>query len=156
MHRLAALKQLGGRSVIALVLPEHEVAYRILALNTEKAHALRDKSLECIRMARGLAATPLMAKRAESDWAFEFAEPAYVTRGLCYEQKTRFGGSAYLPILKRCEEFSADPLAKALARRERSAQKLLALDESVATAVAALRAAGLKSSYLTQFVVARI
>src|SRR5260221_9224851 len=56
MHRLAAMKSLGARAVIALVVPETRIAYRILALNTEKAHNLRDKSLEVVRMARGLAA----------------------------------------------------------------------------------------------------
>ena len=45
-----------ARSIIALVLPEPEIAYKILALNTEKAHNLREKSLEVIRMARDLAA----------------------------------------------------------------------------------------------------
>ena len=54
-HRLAALRSLGAKSVTALVLPEPEIAYKILALNTEKAHNLREKSLEVIRMARDLA-----------------------------------------------------------------------------------------------------
>ncbi len=54
-HRLASLRNLGARSVTALVLPEPEIAYKILALNTEKAHNLREKSLEVIRMARDLA-----------------------------------------------------------------------------------------------------
>ncbi len=53
-HRLAALRGLGGRSILALVLADPEVAYKILALNTEKAHNLREKSLEVIRMARDL------------------------------------------------------------------------------------------------------
>src|SRR3972149_6051238 len=54
-HRLAAAKQLGMRSVTALIVKDEALAYRILALNTEKAHNLRDKSLEVIRMARALA-----------------------------------------------------------------------------------------------------
>ena len=54
-HRLASLRALGARSIVALVLPEPEIAYKILALNTEKAHNLREKSLEVIRMARDLA-----------------------------------------------------------------------------------------------------
>src|SRR6185503_14091875 len=46
MHRLAALTALGGKSIVALVMPEPEIAFRILALNTEKAHNLKDKALE--------------------------------------------------------------------------------------------------------------
>src|SRR5512136_2882912 len=33
-HRLAAVRGLGGRSIVALVLPDPEVAFKILALNT--------------------------------------------------------------------------------------------------------------------------
>ena len=54
-HRLQALKKLGVRTVIALLVPDPAVAFKILALNTEKAHNLREKSLETIRMARALA-----------------------------------------------------------------------------------------------------
>ncbi|HYO73380.1 MAG TPA: ParB N-terminal domain-containing protein, partial [Archangium sp.] len=53
-HRLHASKLLGGKSIMALVLPEEDVAYQILALNTEKAHNLKERSLEVIRMHRGL------------------------------------------------------------------------------------------------------
>src|SRR5690606_2631469 len=44
MHRLAALETLGAKTVVALVMPEPEIAFRILALNTEKAHNLKDKA----------------------------------------------------------------------------------------------------------------
>ena len=53
-HRLGASKLLGAKAIIALVLPEEDVAYQILALNTEKAHNLKERSLEVIRMYRGL------------------------------------------------------------------------------------------------------
>src|SRR6478672_11307530 len=45
-HRLGAMKQLGAKSIVALVVPEVEVAHRILLLNTEKAHNLRERALE--------------------------------------------------------------------------------------------------------------
>ena len=54
-HRLQALRKLGARTVVALLLPDPEVAFKILALNTEKAHNLKEKSLETIRMERALA-----------------------------------------------------------------------------------------------------
>src|SRR5262249_43928753 len=83
-HRLAALRRLGAKCVVALLLPDAEVAYRILALNTEKAHNLREKSLEVIRMARALA---IDATRPESGFALEFEEPAFLTLGICYEKR---------------------------------------------------------------------
>ena len=46
-HRLEAMRRLGAKSIIALVVPKREIAWQILALNTEKAHNLRE------RVARG-------------------------------------------------------------------------------------------------------
>jgi len=79
MHRLTAMRTLGAKAITALVLPEPEVAFRILALNTEKAHNLKDKALEVIRMARD----PALADRKETDLALEFEEGALITIGLC-------------------------------------------------------------------------
>ena len=153
-HRLAAVRGLGGRSIVALVLPDAEVAFKILALNTEKAHNLREKSLEVIRMARALAGTE--ADRPESDFALEFEEPGFLTLGCCYERNGRFAGSVYNPVLKRVDGFLRAKLPNALAEREARADKLLALDEAVAAAVKELKARGFESPYLKAFVVARI
>ncbi len=156
MHRLEALRSLGAKAIVALVVPEPELALRILALNTEKAHNLKDKSLEVMRMERGLAGDPLFHTKPESDWAFEFEEPAYLTIGLCYEKRARFAGAIYLPVLKRCEEFIAGPLDEALHARESRAATVLELDDAVTDCVDALRKAGFVSPYLKAFVLARI
>jgi ParB family transcriptional regulator, chromosome partitioning protein len=155
MHRLMALRRLGGKSIVALLVPEEEIAYRILALNTERAHNLKDKALEVVRMARGLAEIPSAAKRPESDWAFEFEEASYLTIGLCYEERARFSGGAYMPIVKRCEEFSDRPIGKSLALRGPRAEKLLELDDAIVDVVKRLKEAGFTSAYLKPFVIAR-
>ena len=152
-HRLSALRKLGGRAVIALVLPDPDVAYKILALNTEKAHNLREKSLEVIRMARELA---VRENRREKDYELEFEEAAFVTLGICYGKNGRFAGGAYHPLLKRIDAFLDSPLPAALLERERRAGALLALDEAVVRAMKALQDRGFKSPYLRAFVVARI
>src|SRR5262245_47387156 len=36
-HRLQALRKLGAKTVVALLVPDPDVAFKILALNTEKA-----------------------------------------------------------------------------------------------------------------------
>jgi len=156
MHRLAALAQLGARTVVALVLPEPEIAFHILALNTEKAHNLKDKALEVIRMARAIAADPARATTSEADVAFELEQPALITLGICYEKNARFSGGAYNPVVSKCETFATEPLAESLAVREAHADKLLALDEEVTAAVARLKEAGWTSGYLKPIVVARI
>jgi len=156
MHRLVAMRRLGARAIVALLVPDAAVAFRILALNTEKAHNLKDKSLEVIRMARALAADPATAKRPESDWAFELEEPAYLTIGICYVERPRFSGASYLPILKRGDEFSTEAIARSLVERQARATKLLEVDDAVADVIARLKERGFKSPYLRAFVVARI
>jgi ParB family chromosome partitioning protein len=156
MHRLSALRLLGARTVTALLVPEAEVAFRILALNTEKAHNLKDKALEVIRMARALAEDPAAAKRPEQDFAFEFEQAGLITVGICYEKNARFSGGAYMPVVARTEDFSDDPLPKSLHRREARAEKLLELDVAVTAAVGKLKDAGWTSGYLKPIVVARI
>ena len=153
-HRLTALKELGAKAILALIVPEREVAYQILALNIEKAHNLREKSLEVMRMYRDLAR--LDGARKESEFALEFEEPSLVTLGFAYEEKGRFSGGAYAPALKKVDQYFDRPLAETLAVREERAKKVLALDEAVGEAVEKLKARGLTSPYLKAFVVSRI
>lgn len=152
-HRLGALKSLGARSVTALVVPELEVARRILLLNTEKAHNLRERALEVIRLAEGLA--PL-DDRPEKEFEAEFEEAALLTLGACYQENGRFSGGAYHPVLKRVDKFLGAKLPKALETRRERAAKVLKLNEAVNQAVSALKAKGFESPYLKAFVVARI
>lgn len=153
-HRLEAMRRLGAKSIIALVVPKREIAWQILALNTEKAHNLREKSLEVIRIYKGLIDED--PRRPESDFAFYLEEAALVTLGLCYERKGNFAGGAYHPILRRLEEFSSDSLQKSLQVHERYAEQLFELDQKVAEVIEKLKDRGLVSPYLRAFVVARV
>lgn len=153
-HRLQALRKLGAKTVIALLVPDPEVAFKILALNTEKAHNLKEKSLETIRMERALAERP--GNRLEREFAFEFDQPAFLTLGAAYDRRPRLSGGAYQPVLRRIEDFLDERLTKALAERERRASKLLAIDDEVGRVVQKLKGRGFTSPYLRPFVVARI
>jgi ParB family chromosome partitioning protein len=153
-HRLEAMRRLGARAVTALVVPDRKVAWQILALNTEKAHNLKERSLECIRIYRDLLKED--GARPESSFSFYLEDPGYVTIGVCYERQPRFAGGAYHPILRRTEHFVDAPLREAIETHERLADLVLDLEEKVAAAVAKLRERGLTSPYLRAFVVARI
>jgi ParB family chromosome partitioning protein len=152
-HRLSAMKTLGAKSIVALVVPEAAAAYQILALNTEKAHNLRERALEVIRMYQELAT---LDDAVEETYALEFEEAALITLGLCYLENGRFSGGAYHPILRRSDQFLKKPLKSALAIREERAKSLMELDRTVVEKVEALKAKGLTSPYLKSFVVARI
>jgi ParB family transcriptional regulator, chromosome partitioning protein len=152
-HRLSAMKTLGAKSIVAIVVPEAAAAYQILALNTEKAHNLREKALEVIRMYKELAQ---LDDATEEAYALEFEEPAFITLGLCYEKRSRFSGGAYHSVLKRVEEFFKKPLCAVMELRRERAQTVLALDDEIVKQVEALKAKGLTSPYLKSFVVARV
>jgi len=153
-HRLAASKFLGLERITALVSPDEALAFRILALNTEKAHNLRDRSLESIRMARALAKRDRSTR--ESDHAAELESPELLTLGIVYERNGRFGGGAYGPFLKKVDRFNDQPLAKSLTAREGHASRLEEIDREVKRIVTALTARGFKSPYLRNYVIARI
>jgi len=153
-HRLAAAKVLGLKQISALVSPDERLAFRILALNTEKAHNLKDRSLEVIRMARNLAQRQPRAK--ESDFAAEFEAAEFLTLGILYLEDARFAGGAYGPFLKKVDRFSERTLAVSLREREGYAARLEGIDAEVRKIVKTLEARGFKSPYLRTFVVARI
>jgi ParB family transcriptional regulator, chromosome partitioning protein len=153
-HRLEAMRRLGAKSISALVVPDRELAWQILALNTEKAHNLKERALEVIRIYRGLVVED--ASRPESRFAFYIDEAALVTLGICYERVPRFGGGVYHPILRRLESFTDEPLQSSLKQHEKKAVSVLDLEERVAAVVKKLKERGLVSPYLRAFVVARI
>src|SRR5205085_9159625 len=153
-HRLAAMRRLGAKSISALVVPDREVAWQILALNTEKAHNLKERALEVIRIYRGLVDED--AGRSESQFAFYLDEAALVTLGICYERAPRFGGGVYHPILRRLESFTDETLRSSLKDHEKRAASVLELEEKVAAVVKKLKERGLVTPYLRSFVVARI
>jgi ParB family transcriptional regulator, chromosome partitioning protein len=152
-HRLTALKELGSRAIVGLLVPEAAVAYQILALNIEKAHNLREKAIEVARMYRDLAK---LSEESESHYELEFEESSLVTLGFAYEQRGRLAGGTYNPVLRKVDHWVPGTLTEAQAERERRAQKVLELDDAVNAAVAKLKEKGLTSPYLKNFVVARI
>jgi ParB family transcriptional regulator, chromosome partitioning protein len=152
-HRLTALRELGAQSIVALLVPEPEVAYQILALNIEKAHSLRERAQEVVRMYRELAG---VAPQKENEYELEFEEPALVTLGFAYEERGRLAGGAYHPVLKKVDGWLSSKLDSALEERERRAKVVLELDDAVNEAVQKLKDKGLTSPYLKSFVVSRI
>jgi ParB family transcriptional regulator, chromosome partitioning protein len=153
-HRLQAMRKLGAKTIVALVIPDRDVAFKILALNTEKAHNLKEKSLETIRMLRALA--DARTGKAEREYGFEFDQPSFLTLGAAYEQRPRLSGGAYQSLLRRIDDFQDEKLPAALRERERRARRILEVDDHVGRIVDRLKKKGLTSPYLRPFVVARL
>ena len=152
-HRRDALQKLKANHIPVILIPEPEVAFQILALNTEKAHNLKEKSLEVIRMFRGLMqAEP---RKAEEDFAFQFEEAHFITLGLLYEKSPRFSGSVHAPILRRVDSFLKNPLPQAYEERGQRAGLVEAADKLLTDAVTRLKKRGIVHPYVKNFVMAR-
>ncbi len=154
LHRLEAMRRLGARSITALIIPDREVARQILALNTERAHNLKERALEAFRIYRELVREH--PGEPESSFAFYLEDPSLVTLGIIYDQDRKFAGGAYHPVLRRVESFTEEAVRAANKTHERNAALLLELEEQVAAVIAKLKERGLQSPYLRSFVVARI
>ena len=142
-------------SVIALVVPDAEVAFKILALNTEKAHNLKEKSLETIRMLRALA-DEQRRPQTEREFAFEFdaagvPDARRRLRRACPSERRRVSFAA-APHRRLPRREAAERLEGALAPR----RPLLAIDDQVGGIVDKLKKRGFTSPYLRPFVIARI
>jgi ParB family chromosome partitioning protein len=152
-HRRAVLAKLKVKTIPAILVPEHEVAFQILALNTEKAHNLKEKSLEVIRMYRGL--VDEAPGEGEEGFAFQFESAHFITLGLLYEQNKRFAGGAFAPILRRVDKFLKLSLRKGLEERAERAELVRAADETLAQVVAKVKRRGINHPYVKNYLLAR-
>jgi ParB family chromosome partitioning protein len=152
-HRRAVLERLKAEFIPAILVAEPEVGYQILPLNIEKAHNLKEKSLEVIRMYRGLAED--QPTSTEEAWAFQFESPHFITLGLLYEQNKRFAGGAFAPILRRVDKFLKASLRKGLDERVERADLVREADDALGAVVARIKKRGINHPYVKNYVLAR-
>jgi len=155
-HRLAAMKKIKAPEIPILLIPDSDVAFQILALNTEKAHNVKDKSLEVIRMYRALMEDPDRGSKTEKSFAFQFEEAYYVTLGLVYEKRARFAGSAFSPILRRVDKFLAQALGNAFSERVSRAALLEEASDRLDARVDELKSRGVNHPYAKTVILARV
>jgi ParB family chromosome partitioning protein len=152
-HRRTVLDKLKADYVPAILVPEPEVAFQVLPLNTEKAHNLKEKSLEVIRMYRALAEQ--QPTSTEEAWAFQFESAHFITLGLLYETNRRFAGGAFAPILRRVDRFLKGSLRKGLEERAERAELVRATDETLGQVVARVKKRGINHPYVKNYLLAR-
>jgi len=152
-HRRSALEKMKAATIPVILLAEPEVAFQILALNTEKAHNLKEKSLEVIRMYRGLLEEE--GKKHEESFSFQFEEAYFATLGLLYEKHPRFAGGAFGSILRRVDKFLKEPLSSAYEERERRAAMVEKASGILDKQVEKVKKRGIRHPFVKNFVLAR-
>jgi ParB family transcriptional regulator, chromosome partitioning protein len=125
----------------------------VLPLNTEKAHNLKEKSLEVIRMYRALVQDD--PSSTEEDWAFQFESAHFITLGLLYEENKRFAGGAFAPILRRVDKFLKSSVRRGIEEREARAALVREADAALAAVVTRIKKRGINHPYVKNYVLAR-
>jgi len=152
-HRREAMLRLGKERITGILIPDYSVSYQILALNTEKAHNIKEKSLEVIRMYKNIMEED--PDKNESEYSFQFEEAPYITLGILYEEDEKFSGGAYHAFLKKVDWFLDIPLKNAYKERQNRAKVLAEVDEMVKEIIAKIRERGINHPFLKQFVVSK-
>src|SRR5215471_19349521 len=152
-HRRTVLEKLKAPTIPAILLAESDVAFQILALNTEKAHNLKEKSLEVIRMYRGLLEEG--TRKQEDSFAFQFEEAYFATLGLIYEEHPRFAGGAFGSILRRVDKFLKEPLKEAYQERRRRAELVEKASAVLDKQVEKVKKRGIRHPFVKNYVLAR-
>lgn len=152
-HRRVALEAVGASYIPAILIPETDVAFQILAMNTEKAHNLKEKSLEVARMYATLLERD--DTRREYEFSFELEQAHFITLGLVYQRRASFPGGAFAPILRRVDKFLRSALRRASVEREERAELVLAAEAVLAEKVREIRERGVRHPYLNTYLIAR-
>src|SRR3989454_4238437 len=152
-HRRAVLDKLKADVIPVILVVEPEMLFEVLPLNVEKAHNLKEKSLEVIRMYRALVKEE--PDTTEEKWASQFESPHFITLGLLYEENRRFAGGAFAPILRRVDKFLKQTLPKGLDSRTERADMVRAADAALGVAVAKIKERGINHPYVKNYLLAR-
>jgi ParB family chromosome partitioning protein len=139
--------------VPAILVVEPETVFEVLPLNVEKAHNLKEKSLEVIRMYRALVKEE--PGTTEEAWAFQFESPHFITLGLLYDENRRFAGGAFAPILRRVDKFLKLTLPKGLEERHERADLVREADAALGDVVQKIKKRGINHPYVKNYVLAR-
>ena len=116
-HRLQAAQDIGLRKLPVLIVPAR-LAPRMMNLNVEKDLNIREKAVVALGIYRAFLESQPGLKENEDEVQESIERAYYVTLGLAYEGKGRLAGSAFEPLLKKCDHFLRRTLENAFPARE--------------------------------------
>lgn len=141
-HRFTAATELGVKEFPVVVVPE-KLARRMMSLNVEQSLNIRERSFIALSIYREiLEESPNKAE--DHGETVDVLETAHlVTLGLSYEGNGRLAGSAFEPLLKKCDGFLDKPMSEASELRQARADKVLEAAKAVKAVEDALKAKGM-------------
>ena len=123
-HRLQAAREVGVRKLPVLVVPSR-LAPRMMNLNVEKDLNIREKAVVSLGIYRAFLDSQPQMKENDPEVEESIERAYYVTLGLAYEGPGRLAGSAFEPLLKKCDHFMRRTLENAFPAREERAARVL-------------------------------
>jgi ParB-like nuclease domain len=123
-HRMAAALEIGLRRLPVLVVPSR-LATRMMNLNVEKDLNIREKGAVALGIYRKFHDSSPSLKENDPEVVESIETAYYVTLGLAYEKPGRIAGSAFEPLLKKCDFFLKRTMENSYPVREERAEKVL-------------------------------
>ncbi|HEY7874695.1 MAG TPA: ParB/RepB/Spo0J family partition protein [Actinomycetota bacterium] len=154
-HRLHAAREVGLRKLPVLVVPAR-LAPRMMNLNVEKDLNIREKAVVALGIYRVFLETQPNLKENEDEVKESIDRAYYVTLGLAYEGKGRLAGSAFEPLLKKCDFFMRRTVANAFPAREERAARLLETNSLMQEVIATAKEMGAFHQYFQYQLVSHI
>jgi ParB family transcriptional regulator, chromosome partitioning protein len=154
-HRLQAAREVGLRRLPVLVVPQR-LAPRMMNLNVEKDLNIREKATVSLGIYRAFLDSNPDAKENDPEVEDSIETAYYVTLGLAYEKAGRLAGSAFEPLLKKCDFFLKRTIEKAYAVREQRAGSVLEANSLVKEVIAKAKDMGAWHQYFQYQLISHI
>lgn len=140
-HRFQVGVDLGMKAFPVVVIPER-LARRMMSLNVEQALNIRERSSIALSIYREMLEETPARSENHGDVVDALETAHLVTLGLAYERSGRLAGSAFEPILKKCDGFLDTTLRDAYVTRQARAEKVLEAARHVKAVEDALKSRG--------------
>jgi ParB family transcriptional regulator, chromosome partitioning protein len=140
-HRYQVGLEMGMTQFPVVVVPEH-LARKMMNLNVEQALNIRERSTIALSIYREMLEESPVTAENDGELVDAIETAHLVTLGLAYESSGRLAGSAFEPILKKCDGFLEQTLADAYEIRQGRAERLLEAAQAVKAVEEALKAKG--------------
>jgi ParB family chromosome partitioning protein len=154
-HRLEAAREVGLRKLPVLVVPGR-LATRMMNLNVEKDLNIREKGTVSLGIYRKFLDSSPDLKENDPEVVDSIEIAYYVTLGLAYERGSRLAGSAFEPLLKKCDFFLKRTLENSYPVREQRAETVLEANSLVKDVIAQAKEMGAWHQYFQYQLISHI
>jgi len=129
-HRFLAGEALGMNEFLSVIVPPH-LGTKMINLNIEKQPNIREKAYVAYNLYSYLLEEKPDLKESESEVEDSVELPHFITLGFAYQKVERFHGSAFEPIISKCDNYLDLPLKEAKEIREKRSSLIVEIDNII-------------------------